>query len=301
MKNSRENFTKLQAQWFAHYGTKIQSYFITPPHLERRVHILECGQGEPVLMLHGGNAFAALWEPLLNLLQPHLHLYAPDRFGCGLSEAIDYNKIDLKKMAITFIDDFLEINKIEKISLIGNSLGGYWALLYAMTRPERIHKIALIGAPAGLTPPPAIIRLLSVPYLNKMINAALFYSKNSIELLFKRAWVNDVEILPKQIFPLVEAGLALPGVQSNWTNLLTQTLTYAGMKPAYSLKNELKKVPQPTLLIWGDKDPFGSVDLAKETVKQLPHAQLEIIQNASHMPWLDHPIRVAKLLAGFLS
>jgi pimeloyl-ACP methyl ester carboxylesterase len=54
------------------------------------------------------------------------------------------------------------------------------------------------------------------------------------------------------------------------------------------------------MLIWGDKDSFGSPSLAKEMAKSMPHGVAEVVQDAGHLAWLDQPDTVAGLIANFL-
>jgi pimeloyl-ACP methyl ester carboxylesterase len=55
----------------------------------------------------------------------------------------------------------------------------------------------------------------------------------------------------------------------------------------------------PTLLIWGDNDPVGSVGVAESTARLIPMAQLEVLA-AGHVPYLGHPEQAARLLSRFV-
>jgi pimeloyl-ACP methyl ester carboxylesterase len=60
----------------------------------------------------------------------------------------------------------------------------------------------------------------------------------------------------------------------------------------------LRRLTVPTLLLWGDHDPFGAVKAAQATARLIPKAQLEVLP-AGHAPWLGHPERVSELLTRF--
>jgi pimeloyl-ACP methyl ester carboxylesterase len=62
---------------------------------------------------------------------------------------------------------------------------------------------------------------------------------------------------------------------------------------------ELRLLSVPTLLLWGDHDPFGAVTVAQATARLLPKAQLEVLP-AGHIPYLGHPERASELLSGFV-
>ncbi|MFA6037287.1 MAG: alpha/beta hydrolase [Legionellales bacterium] len=297
----QKEFARLQRDWLDASGSRAQShYFIFKPQ-DKQIHALVTGQGEPLLMLHGGNSFSALWEPLFTLLKPDFRLIAPDRFSCGLSEVIDYKKLDLYQHAIEYIDALLDHYNYTSINIIGNSLGGYWALLYALAKPERVKKIILIGTPGGTQAPPAILRFSSIPVLNKILFFILMNAPHSTENLFKRALVADLNHLPKAIFKLMHDGLRLPGAQQAWLDILEMTCTIKNIKPEFYLFDKLQDIQQKTLVLWGDKDVFGNVKQAHNVANALPHSQLEIIKNAAHMPWLDQGEICADLIKNFLN
>ena len=63
--------------------------------------------------------------------------------------------------------------------------------------------------------------------------------------------------------------------------------------------DELRSLTAPTLVVWGDHDPTGTVEAAQRTVSLIPNAQLEVLP-AGHVPWLGHAERVADLLSRFV-
>jgi pimeloyl-ACP methyl ester carboxylesterase len=56
----------------------------------------------------------------------------------------------------------------------------------------------------------------------------------------------------------------------------------------------------PTLFIWGDKDQLGPPSLGEEMAKLAPSARCEVLPDAGHNPWLDHPERCSRLVIDFL-
>ncbi|HEX9370218.1 MAG TPA: hypothetical protein VF897_04400 [Roseiflexaceae bacterium] len=88
-------FEQAQQRVLQTCGVAAQSRYVqlqTPP---LRVHILDAGQGDPVVLIHGGNGVAVQLAPLLAALQSTFHLFAPDRPGCGLTDKLDYRGIPL--------------------------------------------------------------------------------------------------------------------------------------------------------------------------------------------------------------
>src|SRR6185369_15841483 len=134
-------FASLEKQFFAHFN-------ITP--VERRielrnpalsVRVLELvGDGPPILMVHGGGGLAAQWAPLAAELRGR-HLFMVDRPGCGLTDGFDYDGVDLRRHAVSFIDGVLDGLGLDRAVLIGNSMGGLWSLWFAAEHPERVEGI----------------------------------------------------------------------------------------------------------------------------------------------------------------
>ncbi len=297
---AQQRFAPIQNAWLKSSGSCAQSHFVHFKPLNADIHILEAGQGEPLLMLHGGNAFSALWEPLLAKLKTDFHLIAPDRFSCGLSTPIHYKKLNLIQHATDFIDALFDHYGFSSVNVIGNSLGGYWAMLYALQKPERIKKIILIGVPGGTQPPPFILRLSSLPLINQFLFYLMMRAPDSTEKLFEQALVADLKHLPKEIFHLMDLGLRLPGAQKAWLDILEMTCTLKNIKPRYCLVDKLSQIHQSILLLWGDKDVFGTPSQAQALQRALPHAQLDLIPNAGHMPWLDQGEHCALAIRKFL-
>lgn len=67
-----------------------------------------------------------------------------------------------------------------------------------------------------------------------------------------------------------------------------------GLRPGLTFEDaELAAIQQPTLLVYGTADPIGTVELWRRAVDLLPRGELELVDGAGHMPWLDDPSAVA--------
>jgi pimeloyl-ACP methyl ester carboxylesterase len=122
---------------------------IASPPLD--VHVLETGNGDPLLLLHGGNSVAAGWIPLLAKLPDH-RLLAPDRPGCGLTTKFDYAQVSFRAHAVEYVGSVMDALNVTRASIVANSMGGYFALVFALAHPERVAKLVLMGEPAGSAP-----------------------------------------------------------------------------------------------------------------------------------------------------
>ena len=98
---------------------------------------------------------AVQFAPLLGGLQGSLRCFAPDRPGCGLTDKIDYVGVPFRQHAVDFVKSLVDELHLPKAAIAGNSMGGYWALVFALAAPERVTKLVLLGGVAGSPPPSA--------------------------------------------------------------------------------------------------------------------------------------------------
>jgi pimeloyl-ACP methyl ester carboxylesterase len=255
----------------------------------------------PVILIHGGNSVAAGWEPLLSLLQDDLRLYAPDRPGCGLTDKLDYSSVPFREHAVAFIGSVLDELGLGRVSLVGNSMGGYWALLFALAHPERVERLALIGEPAGTSRHPSFrFRLISTPGLNRLLYATALKPRRSRTRRQLRMLAAHPERVPEAFLDVVHAAAVLPGARRAWLSML-ERVNPPGRAPrlTYALRPELSRIQCPTRFIWGDRD-FCSPSWGEQLCQLIPQAHLDVIHDAGHLAWLDAPERVAGLLREFL-
>src|SRR5215510_4538118 len=166
----RAAFLVMQERYLAQHGTVARRHDVLLAGLNLRASVLEAGAGEPLLLLHGGGASAILLEPLLSRLQHHFHLYVPDRPGCGLTDGCNYHNVPLREHARDFVKAVLDSFGIAKVTLLGNSVGGYFSLVFALAYPERVNKLILLGAPTGIDRRvPLFFIPLGLPYVNQLL------------------------------------------------------------------------------------------------------------------------------------
>jgi pimeloyl-ACP methyl ester carboxylesterase len=137
---------------------------------EKRVRVgevntsyLKCGEGPPVIMIHGGGGCAEeSWSENIEYLAQEHAVYAPDLIGFGNTDEpeIEYSF----EILYDFFTQFIESMNIGKASLIGHSLGGAVALRYALEYPEKVDKLMLIDS-AGFSDDLGFIGKLAAPVL----------------------------------------------------------------------------------------------------------------------------------------
>jgi pimeloyl-ACP methyl ester carboxylesterase len=286
-----ERFRNAQRRALAKYKVEAQSRFLALNKPALKVHVLVAGRGDPVILIHGGGAEAVQFAPLMSGLTGTFQCFAPDRPGCGLTDRFDYANIPFRRHGIDFVASLLDALHLSKAAIAGNSMGGYWALLFALAAPDRVTKLVLLGGPAGSGPP-------AYPRRPPSGEPSLEPTRAPYRILMANPDRVSAEIMDADF-----AAKAIPGTRQAWNSMLEDVEREDGgnrIGLAYALRSELKNLKPPTLFIYGDKDMEGPPSLAHEMAELAPNARCEIVADAGHLVWLDQPHICTKLMVDFL-
>ena len=265
-----------------------------------RVHVLEAGEGPPVLHLHGTNTSSLSLLPVLERLQA-VRAIAADRPGFGLSEPVQVPRGRFREAAVEFVDEIADVLGLDTFAIAGNSMGGTWALWYALARPERVSRLALLGSAPLLpgTEPPLPLRAMATPVLGDALARMKPNAKMVVRLLSSVGEKDTIVHYPDLIESVVAAGRDSVASTANLAELRA-VISPFGFRPAMRVSPEdLRRLTVPTLLIWGDHDPVGAIEVAQATSRLICDVQLEVLP-AGHVPYLGHPQRVADLVSEFV-
>jgi pimeloyl-ACP methyl ester carboxylesterase len=267
----------------------------------RRVHVIEAGEGPPVVFLHGSSTSSLSLLPLLDHLAG-VRAIAVDRPGFGLSEPVRVARERFRDAAIEFLDEVVDELGLEASVLAGNSMGGTWALWYALARPDRVSRLVLLGSVPLLpgTRPPAPLRVAAAPVVGDLLPRVMKpNAKMLVRFMGSMGERDTIVRYPHLIESLVAAGRDPIASTVNLAELRA-VITPLGFRRSSRLRpDELRRLTVPTLLPWGDHDPVGGVDAAQAAARLIPDAQLEVLP-AGHVPYLGNPERVSELLSGFV-
>jgi pimeloyl-ACP methyl ester carboxylesterase len=233
-----ERFRRLQDAAMAATGVATTSRFIDIRRPALRVQLLEAGAGEPLMMIHGGNSVAAGWAPILPFLASRHRLLMPDRPGCGLTTRFSYRGVDLRAHGADLVGGLLDALGLERAVLAGNSMGGFFAMSFALAHPERVSKLVLLGEPAGSADPAGagrfrFHRLVGTRGLNRLLYATVLKPPADATGfragLVRSGLVADASRVPDELLECLVAGGRLPGAVQSWTTMVERAFAPAGL------------------------------------------------------------------------
>lgn len=113
-----------------------------------RVRYYEAGDGEPLILLHGGRLTvfnsANMWARNVEGLSKDFHVYALDRYGYGMTGAYPDDNFTFER-EVEFLRNFVDAKKFDRVHIAGNSSGAAVALLFAIAYPEWVSTLTLVG------------------------------------------------------------------------------------------------------------------------------------------------------------
>jgi pimeloyl-ACP methyl ester carboxylesterase len=266
------------------------------------LQVLEAGEGDPLVLLHGAGSSSVLMIPLMEQLKGR-RLIAVDRPGYGMSDPVDYRTGDFRRSAVDVMTGLLDAMDLDKVDLLGNSLGGIWSLWLALARPERLRRLALVGAVPLLpgTRIPLPLKIFATPGVGELMNRMMTPSPSSV--MKEMVAMGEGETFlnyPLQIDAFVAAG-SDPVANKTVLDEFRALGRPWGFRPERLFTEEdLGRVSHPSLFIWGDRDPFGGPEVARRATGKFPNAQLEVL-SAGHGPGIGDPHATAQLVTSFLN
>ena len=294
-----------EQKMFAYYGLDYQVHFVEMEDPNLCLRVLDVGKGQPLIMIPGGSGDAPMFAPLIAELSGW-RVIAISRPGGGMSDGIDHRRVDLRGLAINTIRTVADAFDLDRVPIVCNSMGGLWSFWYTLAYPERVSRMVQMGCPALAldTSAPFFMRLLGVPIINNFIASNM--QPDDIEstlegLRFQGSSQSDIDRLPPAFAEGAYHFFKLPTYLDTWKTLIAAVTSLTGATKKYKLGSKaLKQVECPVQFIWGEKDPFGGLDVARRMVEFMPDARLYEMQ-VGHLPFLDRPEETGRIINEFLA
>ncbi|HZC41262.1 MAG TPA: alpha/beta fold hydrolase [Streptosporangiaceae bacterium] len=262
-----------------------------------KLHYHEAGDGEPVVLLHGGGPGASAWSnfgPNLPVFAGHFRTLMVDQPGFGKSDKppVTGSYFSFSANALAALLTGLGI---ERAHLVGNSLGGGTAVRFALDYPDRAGRLVLMG-PGGLSlnvfapdPTEGVRRLMefAAPPGPSRDKLAAFLRT----LVFDQRLVTD-ELISER-FEAASDPQALAAMASMGASFFTSAEESMLWRDAHRLR-------QRVLLVWGREDRVNPLDGALVALKTIRRAQLHVFGGCGHWAQLEKFDEFNRLVIGFL-
>ncbi|MQL88738.1 hypothetical protein Taro_021305 [Colocasia esculenta] len=276
----------------------------------RKIHYVEQGRGPPVVLIHGFGASAFHWRYNIPELAKQYKVYALDLLGFGWSEKaiIEYDATVWRDQVADFLKDIVK----EPAVLVGNSLGGFTALMTASELPDKVCGVVLLNSAGqfGNKSPQSdkndeetilnkyILKPLKEAFQRIVLGFLFWQSKqpSRIESVLKSVYIDssnvDDYLLESIIKPAED-----PNAGEVYYRLMSRFILN---QSNYTLDYVLSRLACPLLLLWGDLDPWVGPTKALRIKEFYPNTSIVNLQ-AGHCPHDEVPELVNKALIDWLS
>jgi len=249
-----------------------------------KIHYAEAGSGPTVILLHGLGGSWQNWAFNIAPLAAKYHVIALDQIGFGKSDKPMVNyRIGTY---VDFLDQFYKQLKIERASLVGNSMGGWIAAAYTAAHPEKVDRLVLEDA-AGYAPP-------------ANFDYRVLYSLNP-----------STRDAMKQVAKLVFYNQALFGTEAAIDQAMTarinagdgytiKSLTESIIRGEDFVDAQVKTIKQPTLIVWGKQDGLTPVSDGERFKRDISNSTLLVIDQCGHIPNVEKAVEFNAAVLKFL-
>ncbi len=232
------------------------------------------GQGQVLMLLHGLFGALSNWEGVVNHYSKHFRVIIP---------MLPIYEMPIKEAGLNglreFTERFVAVMKLDKLMIMGNSLGGHVGILYTLENPSKVTKLVLTGS-SGLfenTMGGSYPRRGSYDYIRERV-AYTFYDPN----VASKELVDEVFETTKSIPKCMRIVAIAKSAQRNNVAL------------------ELPKITVPTLLVWGLNDTITPPMVGHEFNRLIPNSELKFIDKCCHAPMMEHPQKFNEMVEDFL-
>lgn len=228
---------------------------------------------QSIVLLHGLFGGLSNWDQLVNHFTGHCDIHIPPL------PIYDEHKENILDYFVKALDGYIRSSELTDVVLIGNSLGGHIAILYAYKYPETVKSLVLTGS-SGL-------------YENYMIGSFprrhdYVYIRQKVRDTFYDPAIATKELVDPVFETVSDHHKAIRIIK---TARVTQRSYVTDILP---------EIHKPVLLIWGSQDTVTPPNVAAQFNDLLPDATLIFIDKCGHAPMMERPVEFNRILAAFL-
>ena len=250
----------------------------------------EGGQGPTIVLLHGFAANKDVWLKVAPILTPHFHVIIPDLPGWGDSSRVVGASYNIDSQAAR-LSDFLDAVNAHHMLLVGHSMGGAIAGVYASEHPNNVTELALIDS-------------LGLKFKeNEFAKEALAGTDPFV--YDDRAGFERATALAFETVPNIPGRFIDVFVKDNIKNRAFIESTFKelrGNSQALALQDRLDKLTMPVLGLWCHDDKIidiSALDTLRDGLTHSPSISTSIVNGCNHMPQMEKPQQFTQILTNF--
>jgi pimeloyl-ACP methyl ester carboxylesterase len=268
------------------------------------LHFREWGRpdGPPILIVPGTLAWAETFRDIaVPLGEQGFRVIALDLPPFGYSERPadrDYSRAAQARRILGFADQM----KLDRFALAVHSQGGGAALEAAFQAPGRIEALVLLDVALRLGRPhvpPPLAPLLGVAFLRDTLVAATFSNPLMLPVGL-RDFVHDDALVTAERTEIYQRPLAVQGTTSAIGDWLTTGLFGDETGSRSAREASYTGFDRPVLVIWGAQDTVTPLDQGQRLAALFPRAELAVLDGVNHIPQVEKPADVVRLVGDFL-
>ncbi len=268
-------------------------------HGYRRVFRV-AGSGPPLLLIHGIGDSSATWRTVIPALARHHLVIAPDLLGHGNSAKprADYSVAAYANG----MRDLLGVLGIDRVTIVGHSLGGGVTMQFAYQFPEKTERMVLVssgGAGQGVSP---LLRLATLPGAQAALSVLRLpggglAADAAVGLLARldRGLAVDAPDLRRVVEALPDST-----ARAAFIRTLRAVVDWRGQVVTMLDRSYLVRA-LPTLLVWGTLDSVLPIGHGYRAHAAMPGSRLEVFEGAGHFPFRTDPVRFVQVVEDFLA
>lgn len=260
----------------------------------------DSGAGAPVLFIHGLLGTQRQWRRLIDEIDDTQRVIVPDLFGHGES-AKPMGDYSLGAHAAT-LRDLLDHLEIERVTLVGHSLGGGITMQFHYLFPERVDRVVLIASGGLGREVNPLLRSATLPGADQVLRIAASTAVTSRAMALSNG-MRKVGWRPGSDINAIWRGFtALADSESRRAFLATtRAVIDVGGQSITAVGRLDPENAVPTLVVWGSHDRIIPAWHALSAQKAVPDCRVEVFERAGHFPHLEDPDRFALLLREFIA
>jgi abhydrolase domain-containing protein 6 len=251
----------------------------------------EGGQGPTIVLLHGFAANKEVWLKVAPMLTAHFHVIIPDLPGWGESSRIPGASYNIDNQAAR-LNDFVQTLHLQHSLLVGHSMGGAIAGVYAADHPQDVAELALIDS-------------FGLKFKENDFAKEALAGKDPFVYDDRAGFVRATSLAFEHV-PDIPGRFIDVFVQDNIRNRAFIENTFNELRePAQTtaLQDRLDKITMPTLGMWCRDDKIidiSALDSLRNGLTHAPSISTSILNGCNHMPQMEKPNEFAQVLTSFV-